>query len=146
MLLQDVRVYGIENEDEKYVLGTSTILDGKKILVVDEVSRTGSTLDIAKHLVRLAFPDAAEIDGTYFWHPGEAPLKMGSENVLTSLPVWYDPNTLEGRGIGSPNPEYYRKLYQDYQEKHKENPNINIKKNSNICVFRNRIQCSAAGQ
>lgn len=119
---------GIEKEDGQYVLETPTALDGKRILVVDEVSRTGSTLDIAKHLVKLAIPEAAEVDGAYFWHPREAPLKVGSENVLTSLPVWYDPNTLEGRGIGSPAPEYYRGLYEHYLEKHNENPNINIKK------------------
>ena len=105
---------GIEEESIDWVMRTSTILDNKNVLIVDEVSRTGSTLDIAKHLFRLAVPEAAEVNGTYFWHPGEPLLKLGEEVVLTSLPVWYDPATLTGRGIGSPDPYYYRKQYERY--------------------------------
>lgn len=109
---------GIEEESVNWVLRQQTILDGKRVLIVDEISRTGSTLDIAKHLFRLAIPDAKEITGTYFWHPNEPLLKIGNETVLTSLPVWYDPNTLDGRGIGSPDPYYYRKIYEEYSEKY----------------------------
>ena len=105
---------GIEEESANWVLSRPTFLDGKRVLIVDEVSRTGSTLDIAKLLFRLAIPEAAVIDGTYFWHPAEPLLKMGEENVLTSLPVWYDPATLTGRGIGSTDPYYYRKCYERY--------------------------------
>ena len=82
---------GIPEEDPDRVMGCPTALDGKRVLIVDEVSRTGSTLDIAKHLFRLAIPDAAETDGAHFWKPEEPLLKMGEELVLTSLPVWYDP-------------------------------------------------------
>ena len=105
---------GIEEESVDWVMSQPTFLDGKRVLIVDEVSRTGSTLDIAKHLFRLAIPETAAIDGTYFWRPTEPLLKMGEENVLTSLPVWYDPATLTGLGIGSTDPYYYRKLYEGF--------------------------------
>ncbi len=105
---------GIEEESDDWVMRQPTVLDAKRVLIVDEVSRTGSTLDIAKHLFRLAIPDAAVIDGSYFWNPGESSLKIGEEFALTSLPVWYDPTTLTGRGIGAPDPYYYRKQYEKY--------------------------------
>ena len=105
---------GIDEESVQWVMDHPTVLDDKKILVVDEVSRTGATLDIAKLLIKLAIPDAKAVDGAYFWHPGEPILKIGSETVLTSLPVWYDPHSLDGRGIGRPDSHYYRQLYDHY--------------------------------
>ncbi len=119
---------GINEEDENWIFDHPTILDGKRILIVDEVSRTGSTLDIAKHLFRLAIPDVDKIEGTYFWHPSEPLLKMGNETVLTSLPVWYDPNTLMGRGIGSPDERYYRDLYEKYLSESVDNEDIDVNK------------------
>lgn len=105
---------GIEEENVDWVMGQPTVLDAKRVLIVDEVPRTGSTLDIAKHLFCLAIPGATKIDGSYFWHPSESPLKIGEEFALTSLPVWYDPSTLTGRGIGAPDPYYYRRQYDKY--------------------------------
>lgn len=119
---------GIEEENIEAIMESSTVLDGKRVLIVDEVSRTGSTLNIATHLFRLAFPAAKEVNGAYFWHPTEPMLKIDDENVLTSLPVWYDPNTLTGRGIGGIDLEYYRKRYEFYLEQARRNPNIKIKK------------------
>lgn len=119
---------GIEEEDVRYIMDSPTILDGKRVLIVDEVSRTGSTLSIAAHIFKLAFPKAIEIKSSYFWHPTEPPLKVGQENVLTSLPVWYDPNTLTGRGIGGVNEAYYRKRYEHYLELSSERKRYDIKK------------------
>ena len=119
---------GIEEESIEWVMSHPTILDTKNVLIVDEVSRTGATLDIAKHRFRLAIPDAENISGVYFWHPGEPLLKLGEEVVLTSLPVWYDPTTLTGRGIGSPDPYYYRKLYENYMVQGDGNKSIDIQK------------------
>ena len=48
--------------------------------------------------------------------------------ALTSLPVWYDPNTLTGRGIGGLDPIYYRKRYDYYLSQMEANPAIDIKK------------------
>ena len=119
---------GIESESVDWVTRQPTVLDGKRVLIIDEVSRTGSTLDIAKHLFRLSIPEAAEIDGDYFWHPEEPLLKLGEEIVLTSLPVWYDPDTLTGRGIGGTDPNYYRKLYERYLAQDADSGQINLRK------------------
>lgn len=119
---------GIEDEDIGHIMDSPTTLDGKRVLIVDEVSRTGSTLSIAVHIFKLAFPKAMEIRRAYFWHPTEPPLRVGSENVLTSLPVWYDPNTLTGRGIGGLNEKYYRQRYENYLRLSSENQSIDIKK------------------
>lgn len=119
---------GIEREDADWILNQPSILDGKRVLIVDEVSRTGSTLKIAERLFELVFPDVGEVVGTYFWHPHEAGLMLGSENVLTSLPVWYDPNTYYGRGIGGLDKSYYRSLYDRYQLIKEQYPNIDLRK------------------
>lgn len=121
---------GIEKEEVDWVMNHPTILDSKRILIIDEVSRTGSTLDIAKHLFKLAIPDVNEIAGTYFWHPSEPMLQVGDETALTSLPVWYDPDTLTGRGIGSPDPFYYRRVYEKYSVQQKSFERVDI------CKFR----------
>ena len=118
---------GIEKEDSEWINAQPTILYGKRVLIVDEVSRPGSTLKIAVKLFQLAFPEAT-IDSAYFWHPHESVLMMGNEQVLTSLPVWYDPNTITGRGIGGLDKDYYRNLYEQLLSKMDEYPNIDIKK------------------
>ena len=115
-------------EDEDWIMSQPSTLDGKRILIIDEVSRTGSTLEIAKHLYRLAIPDAEQVDGTYYWHPTEPPLKMGEETMLTSLPVWYDPNTLLGRGIGSPSPTYYGEVRDRCIKEYEGNPSLETAK------------------
>ena len=119
---------GIETEDADWIMKQTTRLTSKRVLVVDEVSRTGSTLKIAVKLFQLAFPDAEVIDSAYFWHPHESALKMGSGDVLTSLPVWYDPNTYYGRGIGGLDEHYYKNLYKKYLGEMERYPNIDIKK------------------
>lgn len=119
---------GIKTEDVQIILQSPTILDGKRVLIVDEVSRTGSTLNIAEHLFRLAVPETADITGTYFWHPTEPMLKVGTETVMTSLPVWYDPATLTGRGIGGLDPVYYRKKYEYYLGIQDSIPGLDLKK------------------
>ena len=119
---------GIKFEDIDWVMRQPTLLDGKRVLIVDEVSRTGSTLDIAKHLFCLAIPGAAKIDGDYFWNPEEPLLKLGEEIVLTSLPVWYNPDTLTGRGIGGTDLNYYRKLYERYLAQDAGSGQINLRK------------------
>lgn len=119
---------GIEIEDEGWVLHQPTSLSGKRVLIVDEVSRSGATLKIAVKLFQMAFPDAAVVESAYFWHPHESGLKMGGEDVLTSLPVWYDPNTYYGRGIGGLDERYYKELYEKYLGMIEQYPNIDIKK------------------
>ena len=118
---------GIETEDVGWIMDRPTLLDGKKVLIVDEVSRTGSTLKIAEKLFQKTFPEA-KIGCSYFWHPHESVLMMGSEKVLTSIPVWYDPSTYFGRGIGGLDEHYYRNLYEKYSKMSGTNPNIKLEK------------------
>ena len=102
---------GIEQADERWIMERPTILDGKRVLIVDEVSRTGATLSIAAELFKRAIPEIQDIAGTYFWHSTEAVTHGGKPITMTSAPVWYDRNTITGRGIGGPNQEYYQKKY-----------------------------------
>ncbi len=119
---------GIESEDPDEIMKTPTILDGKRLLIVDEVSRTGATLHIAEFLFKAAIPEASHIEGTYFWHPAEPMIKVGSEYVLTSIPVWYDPDTSFGRGIGELNEAYYQQRYEYYLELSKTDNRYDIRK------------------
>lgn len=119
---------GIETEDPGEIMKTPTILDGKRLLIVDEVSRTGATLSIAEFLFKAAIPEISHVEGTYFWHPAEPLIKVGNEQMLTSLPVWYDPGTSFGRGIGELNEEYYRQRYEYYLSLSATDSRYNIKK------------------
>lgn len=119
---------GIREENAEEIMNTPTALTGRRVLIVDEVSRTGSTIKIAVKLFQLAFPDAAEIQGTYFWNALEPPVRVGSESALTSLPVWYDPNTLTGRGIGGVDTPYYRNRYEAYLKKKEQIPRLDLPK------------------
>ena len=119
---------GIETEDADVIMNTPTILNGKRLLIVDEVSRTGSTLRIAEFLFKAAIPEIAHVEGTYFWHRQEPLIKIGSEFMLTSLPVWYDPSTSFGRGIGDLNEKYYRRRYEYYLNLSKTDDRYDMKK------------------
>ena len=107
---------------------TPTILDGKRLLIVDEVSRTGSTLRIAEFLFKAAIPEIAHVEGTYFWHPKEPVIKAGSEYMLTSVPVWYDPSTSIGRGIGELNEDFYRRRYEYYRKLSEQDDRYDLRK------------------
>ena len=102
------------------IMQTPSTLDKKRILIVDEVKRSGSTLDIAQWLFQQAFPDA-EIDQAYFWTRSEQEVKDGKGNtadiIVGSIPIWYN-HTSEGRGVGDINPPFYEKRLENFQEKY----------------------------
>lgn len=77
-------------------------LDGKNILIVDEVLSTGRTLDIAKKFLSRAFP-TAEMTGTY-WMKGIATRNDGLSRGNADLPVWYKEKATIGRGVGDRDP------------------------------------------
>ncbi len=77
---------------------TSTIFDGKNILVVDEVGVTGATLSIARGVIKRAFPDA-NIDGHHWMSPQIIETKGAKMNL--DVPVWYQKATNLGRGINA---------------------------------------------
>ena len=106
---------GIENEDPDTIMSTPSILDGKNILIIDEVGNSGATLDIAKQLVSAAFPEANSVRGDYFWKPGyKVNPKNAEESQMLSAPVWYDNNISTGRGIGELSPAFFKQRYEKY--------------------------------
>ncbi|MBQ3348350.1 hypothetical protein IJJ36_03945 [Candidatus Saccharibacteria bacterium] len=104
---------GIDSEEPDKIFNTPTVLDGKNILIIDEVSRSGSTLHIAKLLLKGAIPDA-KVSGRVFWHDHSTKTDSG-ETQMGSTPVWYpkDKNDWRGRGVKDINQAFYEQLYRD---------------------------------
>lgn len=106
---------GVETEDIDEIMKTPTGLDGKNITVVDEVMRGGATLDIAKYLISQAIPEAASVNGTYYWKPGfQTSPSDNSEKQMRGTPFWYDTNSQYGRGIGDVDENYYIERHKKY--------------------------------
>lgn len=82
---------------------TPTELDGKTILIVDEVKSTGKTLDAAAKFFARAFPEA-KIASTH-WMSAETQLKDSRGFTVAKgnadLPVWYKEHDIKGRGVGN---------------------------------------------
>lgn len=95
-----------------------TRLDGKNIVVVDEVKNQGGTLSIATKLLRKAIPEAI-VSGQYFWETSRFFVNNGTELQTDSTPVWYDSNDPMGRGVGDISKTYYDEQYE--REKNQEN-------------------------
>jgi hypothetical protein len=74
-----------------------TELDGKTVLIVDEVRSTGRTLDIAQKFFKKAFPGTAV--GTAHWMGGLVEIKGALGNA--DIPVWYKDSDIKGRGVGN---------------------------------------------
>ncbi len=102
---------GIEDEDPEKIMDTPTPLDGKRILIVDEVSRTGSTKAIAEYLVSRAFP-GAEVSSIDFWQSHTVSDRFNNQE-MSSAPVWYDSKSSLGRGIGQKDPAFFERQYEE---------------------------------
>jgi len=72
-----------------------TELDGKTVLVVDEVHSSGRTLDIAEKFFKRAFPTAKI--ATSYWMGGVTQKNGAQGNA--DLPVWYKEKDATGRGV-----------------------------------------------
>lgn len=79
-------------------------LDGKRILIVDEVFDSGDTMRVSTELVGRAFP-GSKVKGS-FWmvERGIATDKFQSVKV-NDTPVWYEKDEESGRGIFGQVPE-----------------------------------------
>lgn len=99
-----------------------TRLDGKNILIIDEVKNRGGTLSIATQLLKRAIPEAT-ISGDYFWKSNFYAITKtsaeSSDQQMESAPVWYNSNSSLGRGIGEISLDYWDHLYE--QEPSQEN-------------------------
>lgn len=105
---------GITDEDPATIMNTPSNLDGKNILIVDEVKRSGATLEIAKWLISHAFPDA-KVRGAYFWESGSKTSPDGRETQMLSVPIWYDSSTSIGRGTGDIDHQFYNNRHEKFQ-------------------------------
>lgn len=105
----------IEPENISQIMHTPSKLDGKNILIVDEVRRSGSTAYIAESLIKAAFPNVASVRSDYFWNSGSKSNQSGNESQILSVPVWYDSTVISGRGIGDVMPEYYNARHEQWQ-------------------------------
>ncbi len=105
---------GVETEDLDEIMKMPTSLDGKDLLIVDEVSTTGATLNIAKYLLKRAIPELKSVNGETFWISESKAMGNTGEMQQRSTPVWYDHRFTQGRGIGEINPAYYEKRYEEH--------------------------------
>lgn len=105
---------GIETEDPEEIFNTPTVLDGKNLLIVDEVQRSGSTLYIAKKLLKAAIPELKSVDGHVFWTDTTRFLDNG-EQQMGLTPVWYpeDHSDWTGRGVKDINPAYFENQFNN---------------------------------
>jgi hypothetical protein len=76
---------------------------GKNLLVVDEVSVSGSTEELAYQIFRRAFPDA-HIKSAAWMQAGRREDRYGN-SYPSEIPVWYKKSSDSGRGVSGINPE-----------------------------------------
>ncbi|MGY1829065.1 hypothetical protein ACI8AA_01405 [Geodermatophilus sp. SYSU D01180] len=74
-------------------------LDGRRLLIVDEVQSSGRTLDYAQRFFRKAFHDV-HVEGAH-WMGGLT--TRGTATGNADIPVWYSDTTVLGRGVGNRN-------------------------------------------
>lgn len=77
-------------------------LDGKTVLIVDEVRSSGNTLKIAQKFFERAFPTTSI--ATTHWMKATVNIgnrKAGVAEGNADLPVWYREDTEFGRGVGN---------------------------------------------
>lgn len=89
-------------EDMEKVWSLPTRLDGQTVAIVDEVKSSGNTLRIALQLMQAAIP-GANFEGMWWSNPGQIAWDTGAENLQKAtkyVPVWYDKDTADGRGVG----------------------------------------------
>lgn len=108
---------GIDSEDPDVIMSTPTVLDGKNLLIIDEVSRSGSTIEIAVGLLKRAIPELASVNGHVFWNDGFS-IRDG-ETQMGNAPVWYpkDPSDWRGRGVRDIDPSWYEAKYRSNPSK-----------------------------
>ncbi len=99
-----------EENWQEQVMNQPTTLDGKNILIIDEVRSQGGTLSIATQLLRRAIPEST-VSGEYFWETSYTQM-ADSKNKADSVPVWYSKENPMGRGIGDISKTYYEAQYE----------------------------------
>ena len=105
---------GRTTDDLDEIMNTETTLDGKNIMIIDEVSDTGTTPRIAKILIEAAFPKAKSVQFCVFSHFGTLTTRNGDPQMCGS-PVWYpgiDHSYEYGRGTLDLHPFIWDSVYE----------------------------------
>ena len=99
-----------------------TTLDGKKVLIVDEIKSSGATAYMTQQLLSRAVP-GAEFTNEYFWSVPysegksiEIDNKDGTRSVqrqMYNTPVWYDKTSPAGREVSDPSLGVMDRLYRE---------------------------------
>ncbi len=110
-----IRAYFVEGDltEENWqeeVWKLPTRLDGKEVLVLDEVKNSGATLAIAAELIHRAIPEA-KVTGEYFW-TNRIHKVVNGEIQYGTVPPWYDRTSSMGRGIGDVDISYYNRRHE----------------------------------
>lgn len=91
-----------EELDLEAIQNEPSMLDGKKILLVDEVASTGLTKKLAEGFFEQAFP-SADIE-THTWMNAPVREERGkSGRRQIDNPLWYDEKSSAGRGVDNRN-------------------------------------------
>ncbi len=88
----------VESNQSEVPSGENTYFDGRKVLIIDEISTTGTTLRFAERVIRETFPEVEEVETTA-WMRGEHFERRGYK-YTREIPVWYHKSREEGRMVG----------------------------------------------
>ncbi len=83
--------------------GDTSVFTGKKVMIVDELRQSGDTLVMAEKIVERAFPDAAEVEASYWMHGKIIRDSKSGALIGESGPVWYSDREVTGRLVGNRN-------------------------------------------
>ena len=107
---------GRTTDDLDEIMRTPTKLDGKNITIIDEVSDTGATINIAKDILAAAIPEIASINGHVFANFGSVINTDDGTSQMASSPVWYpskDHSYQYGREVLDPSYSYWEEEYKN---------------------------------
>jgi hypoxanthine phosphoribosyltransferase len=110
---------GLSEEDLKNperIMNYHTEMDGKNITIIDEVERSGTTREIAKHFIAWAFPEAASVNFYAFYKAKTLVDASSPQNgQMLMIPFWYSliHDDGEGRGIGDVKEGFYEREYEE---------------------------------
>lgn len=104
---------GRTTDDINEIMNTETTLDGKNIMIIDEVSDTGATIEVAKLLIEKAFPKAKSVQTYVFSNFGTVKNEDTGDYQMAGSPAWYPPDhSYEfGRGVLDLSTEYWDDVY-----------------------------------
>ncbi len=84
----------------------ATLFDGKRILIVDEIFVSGSTLKLAQKLFEEAFPDA-HFEAVAWMYGDFVEDRRMSRRTLKEVPIWYHDTDVAGRGVGDAKDKHF---------------------------------------